>query len=105
MGGEAAFKQVKSIRARGTFTMAAQNVNGDFEMSAARPNKLLLKVTIAGIGAIESGYDGKVGWSIDPASGPALIAGRQLAELADDAWFDGPLHGPEHVKEATVVGH
>jgi len=35
-----------------------------------------------------------VGWSIDPQSGPALIADRELTEIADDAWFDAPLHQP-----------
>lgn len=104
MGGEAAFKQVKSIRARGVFSMAAQNISGEFEMVAERPNKLLLKVTVPGFGSIESGFDGKVGWTIEPVSGPALTTGRQLAELKDDAYFDAPLHGPDHVKDATLMG-
>lgn len=104
IGGEAAFKVVKSIRARGTFSMIAQGVAGEFELLQARPNKMLLRVTVPGFGRIESGYDGKVGWSIDPVSGPTLMTGRQLAETADDSFFDGPLHGPEHVKEMAVVG-
>jgi hypothetical protein len=104
MGGEAAFKAVKSIRARGTFSMIAQGVSGEFEMLAARPNKMLLRVDVPGIGRIESGYDGKIGWVVNPVSGPTLMKGRQLTETADDAHFDSPLHGPEHVKEVALVG-
>ncbi len=62
---------------------------------AARPNKLLRKVEIPSVGHVESGYDGKVGWSIDPLAGPSLLTGRELSEIADDAWFDGTLHAPD----------
>jgi hypothetical protein len=105
MGGEAAFKAIRSIRARGTFSMVAQGVSGEFELLAARPNKMVLRVTVTGIGRIESGYDGKVGWSIDPVSGPTVMKGRQLSETADDAVFDAPLHGADHVKELALVGN
>jgi hypothetical protein len=33
-----------------------------------------------------------------------VLAGRQLSEVADDAWFDATLHGPDHVREMTTVG-
>jgi hypothetical protein len=104
IGGEAAYKAIKSMRARGTFSMVAQGVTGEFELLAARPNKMVLRVTVSGIGRIESGYDGKVAWSIDPVSGPTVMKGRQLTETADDAFFDAPLHGPDHVKELALVG-
>jgi len=103
-GGTAAFKSIASMRAKGSFTITGQQISGDLEMMAARPNKLLTRITIAGMGAIEEGYDGKVGWSIDPFRGPALVTGRGLNERADEAWFDAPLHGSDHVKEMTVVG-
>ena len=104
IGGEKAYKALKSIRARGTFTMVAQGVSGEFELAAARPDKMVIKVTVPGLGQIESGYDGKVGWTMDPVSGPAILKGRQLSETADDSYFDATLHGPDHVKEAAVVG-
>jgi hypothetical protein len=36
-------------------------------------------------------------------AGPALLTGRKLTELADDAWFDGPLYEPDFVKSMSVV--
>lgn len=104
IGGEAAFKAVKSMRARGTFAMTAQQISGEFEMLAARPNKILLRVDVAALGRIETGFDGKIGWSVDPMMGPALLKDRQLSEMTDEAWFDGPLHGPDQVREVTLVG-
>ena len=104
IGGEAAFKGVKSIRLRGQFTLAAQGLSGDVEIIAARPNRMRQKVTIGPIGTIEQGFDGKNGWSLNPLAGPAIQTGRELAETRDDAMFDGQLYGPELVKSMTVEG-
>jgi hypothetical protein len=103
IGGEAAFKAIKSYHARGKFEMPQQGVTGDLELMAARPNKLLLKVDVAGVGHVESGYDGKNGWVLDPMSGPTLLSGRMLTEAAEDAWFDGTLHAADHIKEITTL--
>lgn len=103
IGGEAAFKAIKSVHARGKFEMPQQGVTGDLELLGARPNKLILRVDVAGVGHVESGYDGKNGWIIDPMSGPALLSGRMLTEAAEDAWFDSTLHEADHIKELTTV--
>ena len=58
---------------------------------------------IASVGHVESGFDGKNGWSIDPLAGPTLLTGRALSEMAEDAWFDSALHSADHVKELTTV--
>jgi hypothetical protein len=104
IGGADAYRAIKSIRARGKFELTGQGMTGTIELLSARPAKLLWRATLPGIGMIETGYDGKVGWEINPLSGPVLFTGRQLSEIADDAWFDGTLHGPDHVRELTTVG-
>jgi hypothetical protein len=104
IGGEAAWKAVKSMRATGTFTLTAQGLSGTVEMQAGRPSNVRLNITLMGLGKIESGYDGKVGWTIDPVSGPSLLTGRELSEMADEAYFDAALHGPDYIKEFVPVG-
>jgi hypothetical protein len=103
IGGEAAFRAIKSVHARGRLEIPSQNISGTLELFSARPSRLLYRVEVAGIGRIENGYDGKAGWSISPIAGPELLTGRQLTEAADDAWFDGPLHASDHVRELTTV--
>jgi hypothetical protein len=103
IGGEAAFKGIKSFHAKGTFELPAQGLKGDLDLMAARPNKLLLRVEIPGVGHVESGYDGKNAWSIDPLAGPSLLTGRALNEMAEDAWFDSALHSPDRVELTTVA--
>jgi hypothetical protein len=103
IGGEAAWKAIKSMRATGTFSLPAQAMSGTLDLMTARPARMRLRVVLDAVGKIESGYDGKVGWTIDPISGPAVLAGRELSELADDASFDAMLYGPEFIKEFTPV--
>jgi hypothetical protein len=103
LGGEAAFKAVRSMRVRGKFELSAQNITAEFEQLAARPDKLLMRADIPAIGHTEQGYDGKVAWTIDPQSGPRLLIDRERDETIADAIFDAPLHLPEHVKQATTL--
>jgi hypothetical protein len=103
IGGAAAFKSITAMRATGTLEMPAQGITGTIEVISARPSNVRLKAEIAGVGLIERGYDGKVGWSMDPLAGPAILSGRQLQELLDDARFDSPLHPAETFKELTTV--
>jgi hypothetical protein len=104
IGGEHAFKSIKSMRLRGRFEISGQNITAEFEELAARPDKLLMRADIAGVGHTEQGYDGKVGWTIDPQTGPRLLKDREKDEAKADADFDGPLHLPEHVSALTTVG-
>jgi hypothetical protein len=103
-GGEAALQAIKSMRVKGTFSIVGQSLAGDLEMMSARPNKLLMRVSIPAIGTVEEGFDGKIGWSINPLEGPSLVTDRQLSERADEAWFDAELHKDDYIREMSVVG-
>jgi hypothetical protein len=104
IGGEAAWKALKSMRATGTLSLPAQAMSGPLDVMSARPALMRLRVTLEGVGKIESGYNGKVGWTIDPISGPAVLGGRELIEMADDSAFDAMLYGPEFIKAFVPVG-
>jgi outer membrane lipoprotein-sorting protein len=103
-GGQTTLKAIKSIRAKGTIELPAQGVKGEIEVWSARPSKLITRATVPGFGKIEEGFDGKIGWTIDPSTGPSLVTGKALLERGDEAWFDAPLHTPDFVKEMTVAG-
>lgn len=104
IGGEAAFKAIQSMRVRGRFEITGQNISAEFEQLAARPDKLLMRADIAGVGHTEQGFDGKTAWTIDPQAGPRLLTGRERDETIADAIFDAPLHLPQHVKQLTTLG-
>jgi len=103
IGGVAAFRAVDTMHAVGTFEMPSQGILGTIEVFSSRPSNIRLRAEIDGVGRIERGYDGKIGWSVDPMAGPALVTGRQLRELIDDALFDGPLHPADQFAELTTI--
>ena len=103
IGGADAIKAIKSIHARGTFEMPAQNITGSVEMFQARPSMMRMTIDIQGIGQADQASDGKIAWSVDPMSGPSLLAGKALADARSEALFDGQLFGPDFVKEATTL--
>jgi hypothetical protein len=103
IGGEAAFKSISSLVARGRWEIPAQRLSGSLELRAARPSLMLYRVTILGVGRIESGFNGRVGWTISPLAGPELLSGKQLSETADEAWFDSAIYPADKVRELTTV--
>jgi hypothetical protein len=91
VGGKEALKSHSSVNLKGAITIPANGMSGTIEVFAARPNKMLAKTTLAGIGDIMEGYDGTVAWSISPMTGPMLATGEELAQKSFDANFDGAL--------------
>jgi len=103
IGGMDAYRSIQSVHARGRLEIPAQGIVAAFELFTARPSRMLYRVNVPGVGRIENGFDGQVGWSDNPISGPEVLSGRQLTEAAEDAWFDGPLREPSRVRRMTTV--
>ena len=66
------------------------NLKGTFEAYSAPDAKSYTKMTIAGIGDLIEGTDGKTGWSINPMQGSRDRAGAELsqAKLNNDFYRD-----------------
>jgi hypothetical protein len=92
IGGKAAVTKHKTTRVEGTFSVPAQGLNGTLEVLSAAPDRFLLRVTLPGVGQIANGFDGTVGWLVDPMMGPMLLQGAALAEMKADADYYGALH-------------
>jgi hypothetical protein len=95
---------VTSMRASGTLAMPAQGISGTVQITAARPNKTLLRAEIAGIGKLESAFDGERGWTVDPIMGPALLTGAELDQARFDAVFAGPFHDLSRYTSMVAAG-
>jgi hypothetical protein len=111
IGGEQAIKSSGARHMLGRMDVPAQGVGGDLELFTAPPNKMLFKIEVPGIGSISSGYDGEVGWAINPAMGPMVLEGRMLEQLRQQADFRAVLHpddliaAMETVEKTEVEGH
>ncbi len=103
IGGREALMAHSSIRMVGTLAFPANGISGSLEAFAAKPNKVLVKLNIAGIGEALEGFDGSVAWTLSPMTGPMLSQGKELEQKKFDADFNGELRLPERYKSTTTV--
>lgn len=103
IGGRQAITAHTSSHATGTVSIPSAGLSGPLEVFAARPEKTLLKMSLGGVGEVQEGFDGKVGWSISAMTGPTLLQGRQLEQKQFDSDFYGELHAPERYQSMTTV--
>lgn len=103
IGGDAAVKKHSSRTELGSFEISGQGMKGDLKVVAQAPDKMHQWITLPGIGNLEQGYDGTIGWSIDPAVGPRLLEGKELDQLKFAADFYQDLHDPAKYSSMTVV--
>lgn len=103
VGGKEALLKHKSSTMKGKIEIAGQGVGGDITAYGAAPNKVLIRFQLGGLGEIQQGYDGKVGWSINPLTGPKLLEGKELEDLRDGADYYNEAAGVEAFKSAQTV--
>lgn len=103
IGGREAVLALTSTHASGTVSLPAAGLTGKLEAFHAKPNKFLQRMTLPGIGEIEEGFDGTVGWSISPLTGPTLLDGRQLEQRKFDADFYEDLKSTDRYDSMTTV--
>jgi len=96
IGGADTIRKYRSQRASGVFEVPGPGITGRLEVFSAAPNLMLQRLVVPGLGTIESGFDGTVGWLDDPTIGPLLLQGKALEQMKADADFHAALHG-EHL--------
>jgi len=103
VGGRKAILARSSLHATGTVSIASQGMTGQVELFAAKPNKMLQRITLGGIGGLEEGFDGTIGWSLSPMTGPALAQGSELEQKRFDADFYAELHDAARYQSMTTL--
>lgn len=103
IGGEAAIRKHTARTVTGHFELPAQGMKGQLRIVAAAPDRMKLTITLPGMGDLERGFDGNVGYSLDPAVGPRILEGPELDELKYSADFYDDLRDPAKYASAVVV--
>ncbi len=90
IGGREAIQKIKTRVSTGTIDLVPMNLKGTFEIYAAPDAKSFSKMTIAGIGDLFEGMDGKTAWAINPIQGSREKAGAELLQtkLVNDFYRD-----------------
>jgi hypothetical protein len=93
IGGREAILSHTSSHATGTMSVPAAGITGTLEVfAAARPNRVIVKIVLGGVGEVMEGFDGVTAWSLSPMTGAMVLQGKQL----DDRKFDSEFHSELH---------
>jgi hypothetical protein len=87
IGGADRLREIESVRTTGSVTITTMGMAATMETFQMRPDRSYSRVSVEGIGEIRRGFDGAVGWSINPMEGPRLLEGAELADARDNAAF------------------
>jgi outer membrane lipoprotein-sorting protein len=93
IGGEAAWKNIKTMRTVGKMTMGPMEM--PISITVARPNKMRMEFEMQGMKAVQA-FDGSSGWQIMPFQGstePEPMDPEMLKNLESDADIEGVLIG------------
>lgn len=77
--------KIRAVQMTGTISYPAQGIQGRYEALYKAPNKTLIKLNIQGLGEVQQGYDGKVGWEKNPMTGLRELQGAELAQMRQSA--------------------
>ena len=103
VGGEETLRSHTSMTVKGVFAISAMGMEGDLVLYAAAPDKAVTSIELGGMGSLSQGYNGQVGWSDNPMTGPALLDGDLLAQMKEQANFYGPLAYEEIYPEQETL--
>ena len=101
--GREAFLKKESVLIKGKTEVGGKELGGSMVHATKKPNKMALNIELAGI-TVRTGYDGKIGWQINPLTGPSLMEGGELRDVARQADFDSILHDEKTYKSMENVG-
>lgn len=102
-GGRDAIQKQTSRVSLGTIDVPSMSLSGTVMIHEKAPDKLL-QVVIINSNAFRQGYDGRVGWTDDPADGTRVMSGAELAEMKRDADFFHELHLREIYPDLSFKG-
>jgi hypothetical protein len=103
IGGREAILSLSSSHAVGTIEIPAAGMKGTLEVFAAKPDSSLMRVSLPGVGEIQEGFNGTIGWSISAMTGPSLLQGKQLEQRKLDSDFYSELQPDGRYESMTVV--
>ncbi len=105
IGGESEIRKITSLKQSATMEVPAVGLSASMEVMAAAPNKMATKASIPGMGEMLTGYNGTVGWDVNPMAGPRLLADKELTTMAENAdFYANLLYSADRFVSMETVG-
>lgn len=80
IGGREAISRQKFRSIETEMSMPAMGMTMTVKTLMAAPNRMITSAEMPGAGTLRSGYDGAVGWQVNPMTGPSLMSGAELEQ-------------------------
>ncbi len=103
-GMRARLESDKAVQMSGRVEFEGMGLEGSFERYSARPNLLYMRVSLSGMGDVETGYDGKTGWVVHPMLGPYAMEGAELLQMQLQATEESVLKTPAAFEVVEMMG-
>jgi hypothetical protein len=103
IGGRDAVMRQTARHVVGRMEIQSQGISADIDSWALAPNKLAVTASIPGIGSFRTGYDGTVGWTMNPMTGPMLLDSLELKQRQQEADFYNYLYPAATIKALETV--
>lgn len=107
IGGQDAWKQIRSMRATGTVSVMGGQIQAPFTLLQKRPGKSRFEMTMQGMELVQA-YDGETAWLKAPMMGspaPQRLPADVASQMAEQADLDGALVGwKEAGHDVELVG-
>jgi hypothetical protein len=87
---------------RTTGEMTSDGVSMSVNFIQARPDRMVMRGEIPGLGTVEQGFDGTIGWMVVPGQGARLLQGPELQQVQNQAKFDSNLRFDEYPVMETI---
>lgn len=100
VGGVQAVSAPQFRRTIGEMTMPGMTMSVNFIQT--RPDRMVMRGEIPGLGSVEQGFDGTIGWMVVPGQGARLLQGPELQQVQNQAKFDANLRFDEYPVMETV---
>jgi hypothetical protein len=104
VGGEEAIRAHNVTVMEGSMEVASQGMSAELKIMAMAPDKMKMELNVPGLGAMQSGFDGEVGWTMNPMTGPMIQEGKELAQAKRQADFFSVFHGETLYTSMTNTG-
>jgi hypothetical protein len=102
IGGREALLRHSSRLAKGTVSISG--VNGEMAWYRAKPNKVLFKASLHGMGDGIDGFDGTRGWRASAMTGAELLTGKELEdEQLESDFYSELTHDKRYASVTTIA--
>ncbi|MDO4710056.1 MAG: hypothetical protein Q4B94_09700 [Pseudomonadota bacterium] len=104
LGGMENIQKSQTGTLTGTFSIPAAGIHAPMTVAFSGHEKIISKVELPGVGAIQSGIIGEAVWMMDPFQGPRLLENSERAQQLESYHPDAIRRLPSFVNAMNSAG-